>query len=366
MQKLRETADGAYYGRAEAAYRKSLQLNPAYANALSGMAWVTSGRHNFEQSVEWAKKALKVDPNRADVYGLLGDAATEMGDYEAALDHYQKMLDLKPDIASYSRAAHLMFLIGDIKKSTLLWSKATGTEASYAENNAWCLAQWAQLYFAQGAYVPAVQLLTKGLERSPNNYQLLAAMGRVRAAMKDYPAAIESYKKALAVVPQYEVAVALGDLYTLQGNTGEARRSYDLVDVIHQVNQANGIVGDLQTAMFLADHDRDLPRALRLAEAEYKTRPTVYAADTLAWCYFKNGQVTEARKYIARALVRNTPEAMFLFHKGMICAKAGDIGPARKAFYQALSDNPGFDPRNAPIAIRMVQELGATSRDGTQ
>jgi tetratricopeptide (TPR) repeat protein len=61
MQKARETMDLSYYGRAEASYRKSLDLNPNYANALVGVAWVLSGRHEFEQSIEWANKALKIE-----------------------------------------------------------------------------------------------------------------------------------------------------------------------------------------------------------------------------------------------------------------------------------------------------------------
>src|SRR5271156_3063785 len=58
MQKARETMDLSYYGRAEAAYRNSLAVSPNYANALVGIAWVLSGRHEFEQSIEWANKAL--------------------------------------------------------------------------------------------------------------------------------------------------------------------------------------------------------------------------------------------------------------------------------------------------------------------
>jgi len=86
------------------------------------------------------------------------------------------------------------------------------------------------------------------------------------------------------------VAVALGDLDTLQGQTEEAATQYALVDFIRKLSKANGVIGDLQMAQFLADHDRDLEEALRLAEAEYKTRPTVYGADTLAWCYYKSGK----------------------------------------------------------------------------
>jgi len=361
MQKARETMDLSYYGRAEAAYQKSLALNANYANALVGMAWVLSGRHEFEQSIEWANKALKAEPDRADAYGLLGDAATEMGDYDSAFEHYQKMLDLKPGIASYSRAAHLLFVTGGFKKATLLMSKAIGAGGAYPENKAWCIAQMALLDFAQGGYLPAEQLLNQGLQESPNNYHLLAAMGKVKAAQKDFPAAIEFYRRAQAIVPQHDVVVALGDLYTLQGRNEEAAKQYALVDFIRKLNKANGVIGDLQMAQFLADHDRDLEEALLLAETEYKTRPTVYGADTLAWCYYKNGRIAEARKYSAKAMSQQTPEALFSYHRGMILAKAGDMAGARKALYQALSQNPYFDPLGAAAAMQKVQELGSVT-----
>lgn len=363
MQKARETMDLAYYGRAEAAYRESLALNPNSANAMVGMAWVLSGRHEFEKSIEWANKALKQEPNRADAYGLLGDAATEMGDYDTAFEHYQKMLDLKPGIASYSRSAHLLFITGGFRKATLLMSKAIGAGGTYPENKAWCIAQMALLDFSQGGYIPAAQLLSEGLQETPNNYHLLAAMGKVKAALKDYPAAIEYYKRAQAIVPQHDVVVGLGDLYTLQGRVEEARKQYAIVDVLRQLNKANGVIGDLQMAQFLADHDREPDEALRLAEAEYKTRPTVYAADTLGWCYYKNGRIAEARKYSLKALAQETPEAMFLYHRGLILAKAGDVGSARKALYKALSQNPYFDPLAAQVAMQKVEELGAMALD---
>src|ERR1035438_7776659 len=141
------------------------------------------------------------------------------------------MLDLRPDISSYSRGAHLLFMTGDIRKATLLMTKAIGSGAPFAENTAWCRAQWALMQFAEGSYLSASQLLTEALQAAPNNYHLLAAMGRVKAAIKDYDAAIEYYKRAEDVVPQHEVVVALGDIYTLQGKTQEAAAQYALVDV---------------------------------------------------------------------------------------------------------------------------------------
>jgi tetratricopeptide (TPR) repeat protein len=362
MQKGRETADVTYYGRAESAYRKALASNPKSISALIGMAWVQGGRHEFEDSTQWAKKALALDPNRPEPYGLIGDAAVEMGDYDNAFDEYQKMMDLRPDISSYSRGAHLLFLTGDLRKATLLMTKAIASGGPYPENTAWCRAQWALMQFSVGSYLSASQILTEGLNNTPNNYHLLAAMGKVKAALKDYDSAIAYYKKAEAIVPQHEVVVALGDLYTLQGKSGEAAAQYALVDVIHKLNRANGVIGDMQMAQFFADHDRNLDEAVRMTEMEYATRPNVYVADTLAWCYYKTGRIAEARKMIAKALSQNTPEAMFLYHKGAILAKAGESELAKTAIYQALSISPQFHPLAALEAEKMIAELGAVSR----
>ena len=90
MQKARETADISYYQLAETRYTKAIALDPKCYDAYVGLAWVTSGRHEFEQSIQWANKALAIDPRSNDAYGLLGDADVEMGKYDAAYDHYQK------------------------------------------------------------------------------------------------------------------------------------------------------------------------------------------------------------------------------------------------------------------------------------
>ena len=136
MQKARETADLSYYGRAEQAFEQARTLDGAGADALVGLAWVQSARHDFEQSTEWAQKALAVDPTNAAAYGLLGDAALELGEYDLAAEHYQKMLDLRPDISAYSRSARYLFVIGDVRRATWIMDKAIKAGAPYAENTA--------------------------------------------------------------------------------------------------------------------------------------------------------------------------------------------------------------------------------------
>jgi tetratricopeptide (TPR) repeat protein len=359
MQKARETADSSYYTRAEHAYRRALDLNPKCVDAMAGLAWVSGGRHEFEASIDWSKKVLAMDPKYTAAYGLIGDAAVEMGDYDEAFDQYQKMLDLKPDLSSYGRSAHLLQITGDTRRATWLMMKGVVAGSPYAENTAWCRAQVGLIYLSQGAYVPAEQVLEEGLKKLPNDYHLLAVMGKVKAAKKDYPAAIEYCRRASEITPQQDIVAALGDLYQLTGQTEEMKKQYALVESIARLNKANGVKGDLMTAKFYADHDIKLEEALKMAEEEYATRKNVYAADTLAWCYFKNGRMDEAKKYIRLALKQNTPEALFRFHKGMIYSGAGDLGTAQQAFYEALSLSPNFDPVLAPVAEQRLKELGS-------
>lgn len=358
MQKARETMDGGYYGQAEKAYRKALELNPKQAGAITGMAWVYGARHEFERSIEWANRAIALDPKNNLAYGLLSDAEIEMGDYEAAFDHSQKMLDLRPDISSYSRGAHLLHLTGDTKRAAMLMSKAINVGAPFAENTAWCRAQLALILLADGMVAPAEQILTDALRKTPENIHLQMAMGRVKAARKDYPAAIAHFRKAADIAPCHEAIVALGDLYQVTGKPKEAEAQYALVEKIHKLNQANGVRGDLQLAQFYADHDRNLPEALRMAEAEAATRKSVYALDTLAWCYYRNGQYDRAEAAIQKALKQRTPEARFHYHAGMIYAKQDRPERAKQHLASALNLNGHFHPIEAPMAAKTLRDLG--------
>ena len=358
MQKARETADPAYYRRAEAAYQKALEVGPRHVDALAGMAWVQGALHEFEQSVEWARKALAVDPASPPAHGLLGDAALEMGDYDLAFAHYQKMLDLRPDLASYSRGAQILWVTGDQRKAIWMMGKAVNAGAAYAEHTAWARVQLALMLWSQGALLPAEQVLEMALTTTPGNHHVLAAMAKVKTARRDYAAAIDCYKRAIAVVPQFETVVALGDLYAVTGQKDEAEKQYALVEAINRLNRASGVRTDLQMAKFYADHDRNVAQAAQEAEAASHTRKTVYAFDTLAWSYYKAGRYEEARQAIRKALARRTPDAEILFHAGMISARLDDRGTAQKLLYEALSLNPHFHPAHAATAAATLAQLG--------
>ena len=358
MQKPRETADPRFYAVAEQAYNQALSRNPNNADAMTGLAWVSGDRNQYAKSSEWASKAVALNPKDNTAYGLLGDAAAATGHYDDAYAHYQKMLDIRPDIASYSRGAKLLYQDGNSRKAMWLMIKAVKTGSPYAENTAWCRTQLAEMLFDQGALLPAEQTLQAVLKTTPNDAEALATSAKFKAARKDIPAAVALYKKSAAIAPDPETLTALGDLYALSGDNAQAEKQYVSVEALYKKNTDAGIDEHRRIAKFDADHDRHLPEALQLAEQD-KDSLNITDADTLAWCLYKNGRQDEAKAAIKTALARRTPEAELVFHAGMIYAKDGDRVLGGKCLASALSLNPYFNLRDAKIAADTLAQLGS-------
>lgn len=363
-QVLRDAGNQKYYDFAEMAYRRALELNPQSVDAMAGMAWVTGGRHNFEQSTDWAKQALKIDANNAAAFGILGDAALERGNYDEAFESYQKMMDAKPDLSSWSRGAYLLWVTGETRKALWLMEKAVKAGAPYAENTAWCRAKLAMMLLNDGAYIPAAQALEPPLAAGSSNAHVLLTAGRIAAARNDFPTAEQYYQSVLKAGPQHDALAALGDLHAAKGETGEAEKCYAQVESLHAAHLAAGFHDHLLMAKFYADHDRNLVEALRMAEQRKLTK-NVFEADVLAWVYYKNGDPARANEAMKRALSRNTMDAEMQYHAGMIAAAMGDRASAQKHLQHALNYNPQFSPLQAPIAAatleKLINERSATS-----
>jgi len=400
MQRSREAAGHAesLYNRAETAYRRALKLDARHVPALIGLAWVANSRHDFAAGEGWARAALSLESHLPEAHALLGDAAVELGDYDAAFEHCQAALDQRPDLSSYARSAHLLWLTGDARRAKALLYRAIQAGGPHEENTAWCRAELALVMFNQGSLVPAEKQIEQALERAPHNPHVLTVMGRIKAAQADYPRAIRLYEQANAVAPQHAALAALADLYRLAGNVEMAERMYEQVceihashahershngehtddeahphdaDHAHEEDTGQTISGDghsthgsVELARFLADQDREPAKALRQAEAAVRISQSVHALDTLAWCYYRNGRFREARETILRALRWRTPDAAISFHAGMIHTALGEREQAKRYLYQALNLNPHFHPVQAKVAADTLKTLTAVSAVG--
>ena len=359
-QAQRDTLDNRFYNHAEKAYLTALKLKPAHTGAMTGMAWVFGGRHQFDLSILWAEKALALEPGNIACQGILGDAAVEVGDYDRGFDHYQKMMDLRPDLSSWSRGAYLLWLTGKQSRATLLMEQAIRSGAPFAENTAWCRARLAMMYFHDGLLPSAIGALQPVLNPATVNPHVLLAAGRIAAATGDYITAEGYYRKVNASTPSLEALAALGDIQAVQGNAAAAEEFYAKVESLHNLHRETGIHDHMEMARFYADHDRKVAAALRLA-VEHGQTGNPFEADTFAWLYFKTGDQPKAIEWIKRALRTGIPDASIHYHAACIATAAGDRVSAGKHLQQAVSQNPHFSLLLSKDAFQRLNDLGNIS-----
>ena len=358
MQKARESGDASYYGRAEAAVQRALALDANSTVALRTLAWVQTGKHEFREALATAERLLQHASHDPLVHGLLGDAALELGDYARAETAFQAMLDLRPGMASFSRAAYLRELYGDQDGAVELMEQAVKSgSARDPEPLAWCLVQLGQLYFNQGRLGKAETAFNNALAVFPQYYQALAALGRVRGAQQRYPEAIALYRQTVEMTPAPDLLAALGDLLLVTGQSEQAEQQFALIEYIEKVNTANHVTDNRQLALFYADHERKLDEAVTLAEAEIQRRRDIYSFDTLAWVYYKRGRFVDARQAMTQALRLGTQDAQLFFHAGMIASALDEPEKARDYLRRALETNPHFALRDGDVARKTLAGL---------
>ena len=359
IQKVRETTDFSYLDRANSLLDTVLNDDSNEYEALRLKLEIELERHNFKKVAELAARMTKNAPNDPWNWGALGDAHLELGNYDAAADAYQRMVVLRPDLASYNRAAWFRFLAGDQPGAVAIMKQAISSGSSSAENVAWCLVELGKLHYKAGQIDDAARAYQSALRTFPNYHPAFAGLGLVEASRGNWAAAIASYKTAQASTPLPDYSAALYDIYTASGDTKEAQKQKQIIEVIDKAGQASREKANRNLALIFADHDWNLAHALELAKAELEIRGDIYTYDALAWAQLKNGQPAEALKTMAVALKMDTPEPTLLYHAGMIAAANGKKAEAVKYLKRALTLNPKFDVRQAPIAQSKLQELAS-------
>ena len=266
LQKARETGDPGYYPKAETLFQQALAGDGDDVEAMVGLGTLALARHQFAAALDWGEQARALDPYHAAAYGVIGDAQIELGRYDEAVETVQAMVDLRPDLGSYSRVSYLRELMGDREGALVAMEQAATAGSGYAENVAWVRVQLGNLRFDGGD-------LTGAATSTPRRWRPFPATRRAwpdRRAWRP-PRRPRPRRRALraggAAIPLPEYVVGYGDVLSAAGRQDEANAQYALVAAIQQLYAANGVDTDLELALFTADHGRpeDLPQAVQQA-----------------------------------------------------------------------------------------------------
>jgi len=322
VAKARESFDPGFYKLAEQCARSIEMRNPQSEEAMLLRAHVLQNLHRFKESEALARGLVQQRGLSFD-YGLLGDALMEQGKLADAVEAYQRMMNLKPDLRAYARAAHMRWLKGDLEGAIQAMQLAVSAASpSDGESAAWVNTRLAFYQFQAGCLNEAEQQCALALALQSDYPPTLLLQGRILLGRSRFGEAVEALEKAAKLNPLPEYQWTLAEALRVVGKENEAS------DVEEQLRQ-RGTSSDPRTlALYLATRHESPEMALRLARAELDSRADVFTHDAIAWSLAAAGKVTEAQIEMRHALAEGTHDARLFFHAGVIASQSGDFADA--------------------------------------
>ena len=317
VAKARESFDPGYYKLAEHCALALQVHDDKNPDALLLRGHVAQSLHHFREA-EVIARGLIARREFAFDHGLLGDALADQGKLHEAISAYQRMVELRPDLQSYSRIAHVRWLKGDLAGAIDAGKLATRSASPHAaESAAWAFTRLATFHAQAGdaANAEAAGETARGFV--PDYPPMLLLRGRMLLASEKWAEAVEFLSRAATANPLPEYQWALADALRAANRASEAI-------AVETELMRTGAANDPRTfALYLATRGEKLDSALRFATRELQERADVFTYDALAWTQTAKGLHAEAWQSMERALAEGTQDARLFLHAAVIASRLG-------------------------------------------
>ncbi|MEO5720160.1 MAG: tetratricopeptide repeat protein [Chthoniobacterales bacterium] len=322
VAKARLTSDPGFYNLAEQAGKAIEATTPDDPAAQLLLGHIYDAQHKFVEA-ERVARALTKSREFVFDYALLGDALMEQGKLDEAVEAYQKMVDLKPCLQTYSRVAHMRWLKGDLSGAIVMARMAVSAGSPREpEPSAWACTRLAAYLWQAGEPDRAATNVDLALQLAPDYAPALLMRGKLLLSAGKFEEATAPLQQAAAISPLPDNLWTLSEALRADGKSADAEK------IVTELTKS-GAVSDPRTfAIFLGTRREDATQALRLATDELEARQDVFTYDALAWAQLANGDVQPAQENMKRALAEGTQDARLFYHAGAIAAAAGDAARA--------------------------------------
>ena len=198
-------------------------LADAYLNR--GLAYVEKGE--FDRAIEDFDKAIGLNPEYADAYFNRGTAHSTLNQHEKAIENYNKAIELDPNLAlAYSNRGLAYYSLNKHDEAIADYNEAIELDPNFA------LAYYNRglAYYSLNKHDEAIADWNKAIELDPNLALAYNNRGAAYDSLKKYDEAIADYNEAIKLDPNLAMA------YNNRGLTYYGLNRYD--EAIADYNKA--------------------------------------------------------------------------------------------------------------------------------
>lgn len=363
LQRARATGSSQDHARAESLATASLALRPVRnEGAVATLATALLARHAFAEARTVVARADSLAPGSPHTIALLGEIALELGDYDAARRHFERVRPDAHRLTIGARLARWYEVTGDLARARGILRRAiaqldTRDDLPH-EQVAWFHFRLGELEQRAGALDSAEAAYRRGLAIWPDDHRILGAMARLASARGRWPDAIAHGERAVALQLDPGTLGVVSEAYAALGDTAQAAQWGEAMRV-----SALAQPGPIHRGwgLFLLDHGsaRDVREVLARSRRELRERRDVYGLDLQAWALHRSGRHAEAQAAMRQALAQGTQDPMLDAHAGVIAWAVGDSAAARTHLSRALQVAPVSASPVWGTARAILDTLGA-------
>ena len=218
------------YGRAIELYKNATDIAPGFAPLYCVLGDIYLATGYFEDAITEYKMAIWLDSFNIAAYRHLCRAYEEQGDYNQAIEIYNKLIAMAPNLPDlYSNLANIYYIKGEFDLAISNYQ----TAITLNPNRAWTsvIAQTMGFVYQENKDNPdaAISAYQTAYVLTPDDIDIYVNLGSAYYDKEDYPNALAVYRQALEFQPHNpKIHCNLGFLYWGKGETEEAMKSYEL------------------------------------------------------------------------------------------------------------------------------------------
>ncbi len=221
---------------AESLYKQILQIHPECVDKqeylakedrpiiICNLGNIFEKQGKLDAAVEHYQKTLQLKPDYAEAYYNLGNVFQRQGKLEAAVESYQQALKIKPEIAqAHSNLGIVFQKQGQLRAAIESYQQALKIKPDYPETHY----KLGNIFLQQGQLRAAIESYQQALKFQPESGDVYHNLGCAFKLQDKLEESAESYRQALKFQPEsIDTYFNLGNIYSQQGKLKDAIETY--------------------------------------------------------------------------------------------------------------------------------------------